>query len=45
MVLHGHPRFTADLDVALDLSADDPLRAVEALTAVGLAPMLPVEAR
>ena len=45
VVLHGHPRFTADLDVALDLTADDPRRAVDALTAVGLAPLMPVEAR
>jgi hypothetical protein len=44
VVLHGHPRFTADLDVALDLTADDPRRAVEALTALGLAPLLPVPA-
>ncbi|MEA2827201.1 MAG: hypothetical protein QOG43_1640 [Actinomycetota bacterium] len=45
VVLHGHLRFTADLDVALDLSADDPLRAVNALIAVGLTPLLPVDAR
>ena len=45
VVLHGHPRFTADLDVALDLSADDPLRAVEAMTSVGLVPLMPVDAR
>jgi predicted nucleotidyltransferase len=45
VVLHGHLRFTADLDVALDLSADDPLRAVDAMTSVGLVPLMPVEAR
>ncbi len=45
VVLHGHPRFTADLDVALDLTADEPRRVVEALTAVGLVPLLPVDAR
>lgn len=44
VVLHGHPRFTADLDIALDLTADNPSRAIEALTAAGLAPVLPVEA-
>ena len=44
-VLHGHPRFTADLDVALDLSFDNPRRAVDALLAIGLAPLLPVDAR
>lgn len=43
-VLHGHPRFTADLDVALDLTADNPGRAIEALTRLGLTPLLPVEA-
>ncbi len=44
-VLHGHPRFTADLDVALDLSADNVGAAVEALTTLGLAPSVPVDAR
>ena len=44
VVLHGHPRFTADLDVALDLTADSPALAVEALTAIGLTPLLPVDA-
>jgi len=44
VVLHGHPRLTADLDIALDLTAENPGRAVEALTAVGLAPQLPVDA-
>ncbi len=43
VVLHGHPRFTADLDVALDLGADNPRRALDALTAVGLVPLLPVD--
>jgi predicted nucleotidyltransferase len=44
-VLHGHPRFTADLDVALDLTADSPGRAIDALTDLGLVPSLPVPAR
>lgn len=43
-VLHGHARFTADLDVAVDLTADNPARAVQALTALGLVPALPVDA-
>lgn len=43
-VLHGHPRFTADLDIALDLTADSPALAIEALLGIGLVPSLPVEA-
>jgi len=43
-VLHGHPRLTADLDLALDLTLDHPARAVQALSGLGLVPLLPVEA-
>jgi len=43
-VLHGHARLTADLDLAVDLRADQPARAIEALTGLGLVPMLPVDA-
>jgi len=43
-VLHGHPRLTVDLDLAIDLSADQPSKAVRALTQLGLAPVLPVDA-
>jgi hypothetical protein len=43
-VLHGHVRLTADLDLAIDLSTDQARRAIDALTALGLAPLLPVAA-
>ncbi len=42
VVMHGHPRFTADLDLAIDLSSDEAARAVGALTALGLRPRAPV---
>jgi len=43
-VLHGHARLTADLDLVVDLRADQPARAIRALTELGLVPMLPVDA-
>ncbi len=43
-VLHGHARLTADLDLVVDLRADQPSRAIQALTDLGLVPMLPVDA-
>ncbi len=45
VVLHGHPRMTADLDLVIDLAAEPAARAVEALLALGLEPRLPVDAR
>lgn len=44
VVLHGHPRLTADLDLALDLTSDHAARAIEALVELGLTPILPVPA-
>ena len=44
VVLQGHPRMTADLDVVLDLEQDNVLRAVSALQALGLVARLPVMA-
>lgn len=44
VVLHGHPRMTIDLDVVVDLERENVQRAMEALTAVGLRPRLPVDA-
>ncbi|MGH9156521.1 MAG: hypothetical protein ACRD1K_11950, partial [Acidimicrobiales bacterium] len=41
-VLHGYARLTADLDLSIDLEADRPGRAVDALTSIGLLPLLPV---
>lgn len=42
VVLHGHPRLTADLDLVLDLGTDNLLAALRALRDEGLAPRLPV---
>lgn len=44
-VLHGYARLTADLDLALDLSADQPARAIGALLGLGLVALLPVDPR
>lgn len=44
VVLHGHLRTTADLDLVVRLSDDNALRAVEALTRLGMRPRLPVPA-
>jgi hypothetical protein len=43
VVLQGHARFTADLDIALDLSPDAVRAAVDALGALGLHPRAPVD--
>lgn len=42
VVLHGHPRMTADLDLAVDLSVDNVRQTLDALEALGLVPRLPV---
>jgi len=44
VVLHGHARLTADLDIAIDLSPEATAEAMEALGAIGLRPRLPVDA-
>jgi hypothetical protein len=44
VVLHGHARLTADLDLAVDLAPDQAAAAITALEALGLQPRLPVEA-
>lgn len=43
VVLHGHARLTADLDLAIDLTSGHPAQAVQALLDMGLVPLLPVE--
>ncbi len=43
VVLHGHPRLTADLDLVIDLSPDVATAAIDALLGLGLVPRLPVE--
>ncbi len=45
IVLQGHARMTADLDVVIDLAPDEALRAIEVLLEIGLQPRLPVDAR
>ncbi len=43
VVLHGHPRMTADLDLVVDLAADSAGRAIAALVDLGMEPRLPVD--
>jgi Nucleotidyl transferase AbiEii toxin, Type IV TA system len=42
VVLHGHPRFTADLDLVLALDPDNLARALPTLEALGYRPRAPV---
>jgi hypothetical protein len=44
VVLHGHPRFTADLDLVVGLDRDNALAAVRALASLGYKPRAPVPA-
>jgi len=44
VVLHGYPRFTADLDLVLDLTASNASTAVAALQTLGYRPRAPVRA-
>jgi hypothetical protein len=44
VVLQGHPRMTVDLDLVVDLAADQASAAVSALSGLGLQPRLPVPA-
>lgn len=44
VVLHGHPRLTADLDLAVNLEPPAAQRAIGALTGLGLQPSAPVRA-
>lgn len=43
VVLHGHPRLTADLDLVVDLAEDQVRSAVDTLLELGLRPRLPVD--
>jgi Nucleotidyltransferase of unknown function (DUF6036) len=43
VVLHGHPRLTADVDIVLDLEPESARRAMEALKALGLKARAPVD--
>jgi hypothetical protein len=44
VVLHGHLRTTADLDLVVELVPENARRAIEALRALGFAPRAPVAA-
>lgn len=44
VVLHGHARLTADLDLAVDLAPTAAADVIEALTGIGFQPRLPVDA-
>jgi hypothetical protein len=42
VVLHGHLRLTADIDLIIDLEPDAARAAIDALSRIGLRPTLPV---
>ena len=42
VILHGYLRATADLDLAVGLSPENAVRAMDALAAIGMRPRLPV---
>jgi hypothetical protein len=42
VVLHGHPRMTADIDLAVDLDPKAAALAIQTLTGMGLRPRVPV---
>ena len=44
VVLHGHPRMTADIDLVIDLNPSEAKLAIRSLTGMGLRPRVPVEA-
>lgn len=43
VVLHGHMRYTKDLDLVVDLAPEQAAAAIEALLALGLVPSVPVD--
>lgn len=45
VVLHGHPRLTADLDLIIDLDRDQVETALNVLDDLGFRPRLPVDRR
>jgi predicted nucleotidyltransferase len=45
VVLHGHARLTADLDIIVDLDEAQARRAIETLSRLGLRPRVPVDPR
>ncbi len=45
VVMHGYARLTADIDLVVDLSPGEAIKAVAALERIGLVPRAPVPAR
>jgi predicted nucleotidyltransferase len=43
VVLHGHMRYTKDLDLVVDLAPHQATAAIETLSALGLVPSVPVD--
>lgn len=43
VILHGHVRLTADIDLVIDLDPDQARAAVDALVGAGLRPLAPVD--
>ncbi len=43
VVAHGYVRYTADLDIVLNLERENVLRAMNALEAIGYRPLVPVK--
>jgi predicted nucleotidyltransferase len=44
VVAHGYVRFTQDIDLVIELERQNVLRAMNALTAIGYRPLIPVDA-
>lgn len=44
VVAHGYVRYTADLDIVLNLERENVLRGMKALGAIGYQPLVPVDA-
>jgi hypothetical protein len=44
VVIHGHARLTADVDLIIDLDPAEALKAMQALESLGLRPRAPVQA-
>lgn len=43
VVAHGYVRYTADVDIVLNLESENILRAMNALSAIGYRPLVPVD--
>lgn len=43
VVAHGYVRYTADIDIVLNLERENVIRAMNALEAIGYRPLLPVK--